>query len=501
MTDKLLPPFRQTPRRLGPLPALAAPPAQPQLQIGVAAAQTALGEEDGDLGRGAAPAARLGLDQHVREARREGQGGDRLAVGGGAAVGGEGAEREEALPRLVDRGGRRRIEPGELARVGHAPQGAVEKQGGEIGLENLGRIEARQSGGRGFFPEAVDGSGALAAGAAGALGDGGLAGALGDQAGDAGGAVVAGAAGEAGIDDDADAVEGETGLGDGRGQHDFAPAGRRRGDGGTLRRGLEAAVEAVEVGACGERRLQPLGGALDLGDAGEKGEQAALRLGKGAADGGGHVVLDAPFGRAAEMDQRDGVGAAFAADHRRAAHQVGEALAVEGGGHSEEAEVRPERGLCIEGEGEAEVAVEAALVDLVEQDGGHAGELGVGLDAVPEDAFGEHGDPGAGGAPGVEAGGVADRAADGLAGELRHPLRGGPGGEAPGGEEQDLALAPRFGEEGGRDGGGLAGARRGDEHGVWRLAQCGEQVREDRVDRECIRHASEGWHPYRLRAP
>ena len=52
----------------------------------------------------------------------------------------------------------------------------------------------------------------------------------------------------------------------------------------------------------GKRPFESLGGPLDLGDSGEEGEQASFRLGEGAADGGGHVVLDATLGSAAEMD-------------------------------------------------------------------------------------------------------------------------------------------------------------------------------------------------------
>jgi hypothetical protein len=212
----------------------------------------------------------------VGEARREGQSGERLAVRGRAAVGAERAKRGKAAARLVDGGGGRRVEPAQLAGIGHTPQGAVEEEGGEVGLKDFGRIEAGQAGSRGLLPEAIDGAWGLAAGAAGALGDGGLAGALGDEAGDAGGTVVAGAAGEAAVDDDANAVEGEAGLGDRRGEDDLAAPGRRGGDGAALGAGLEAAVQAVEVDARGKRAFEPLGGALDLGDAGKEGEQAAL---------------------------------------------------------------------------------------------------------------------------------------------------------------------------------------------------------------------------------
>ena len=96
-------------------------------------------------------------------------------------------------------------------------------------------------------------------------------------------------------------------------------------------------------------------------------------------------------------------------------------------------------------------------------------------------------DPGPRRALAVEPGRIADRLADPLAGQLRHPLGGGARGEAARREQQDLARAPGLAEQGGRDGGGLAGAGRRDEHGVGCAAQRGEQVGQDGVDRKASR--------------
>jgi hypothetical protein len=419
----------------------------------------------------------------VGEARRKREGGDRLAVRGRPPVGRERAEGEQPAARLVDGGGGRRIEPFEVARIGDSPQGAVEQERGKVRFQNLGRVEARQGGGRRLLPQAVDGPRRLAAGAAGALGHRRLARPLGHQPGDPRGPVVARPAGEAGVDDDPHAVERQAGLGDRGGENHLAPAGGRCGDGGALGGGIEASVKTVEVGA-GGKPVEPLGGPLDLRDSGEEGEKAPLRFGKGGADGRGHLVLDPPLGGPAEMDDLDRMRPSFAGDGGRSAHQGGEPLPVESRRHGEQPQIGAKRRLGVEGEGESEVAVEAALVDLVEQHGGDARKLGIGLDPAPEDAFGEDEYPGAGGAAGVEAGGVADRLAHPLPGQLRHPLGGGPGREAPGREEEDLPGAPGLGEEGGRDGGGLAGARRSDEHGVARAAKGGEKLGQDGVDRK-----------------
>ena len=182
------------------------------------------------------------------------------------------------------------------------------------------------------------------------------------------------------------------------------------------------------------------------------------------------------------------MAAALALDERRVAHQPGEALAVERRRHRDEAEIGPQGRLRIEREGKAEIAVEAALVDLVEQNRRNAGQLRIGLDAVPEDAFGQHQDTRARRTLRVQPRRIADRLADPLPGKLRHPLGRRPRGEPPRGEQQDLAGAPGFAEESGGDGGGLARPRRGDEDGITGRAEGGEDVTQDVLDRQAHRH-------------
>ena len=114
------------------------------------------------------------------------------------------------------------------------------------------------------------------------MGDRRLASAFCHQPRHASGAVVAGTSREAGVDDDADAVERQARLGDAGGEHDLAAAIGLGKDRGTLRRRIEAAVKLVQddvVGQVGE----PVRGPLDLGDTGQEGQHAALRLAERAA--------------------------------------------------------------------------------------------------------------------------------------------------------------------------------------------------------------------------
>ena len=95
------------------------------------------------------------------------------------------------------------------------------------------------------------------------------------------------------------------------------------------------------------------------------------------------------------MDGFDREGAAEAFDDRGIVEQAGDAGAVDGGGHDEDAQIGAQGG-GVEGQGEAEIAVEAAFVEFVEQHGGDAGQFGIVEQHAGEDAFGDDLDAGAG---------------------------------------------------------------------------------------------------------
>jgi len=98
----------------------------PAVMAGAAAAEAALDEDGGDVGGVPLGADARGADQHGGEAGRKRQRAQAAAHVRQAAVRFEGAQGEKLLAGGVEGSGRRRVEPGQRARVGDTPFRAVE---------------------------------------------------------------------------------------------------------------------------------------------------------------------------------------------------------------------------------------------------------------------------------------------------------------------------------------------------------------------------------------
>ena len=163
----------------------------------------------------------------------------------------------------------------------------------------------------------------------------------------------------------------------------------------------------------------------------------------------------------------------------------GDARGIEGGRHDEDLEIVAKAALDVEREGEAEIGVERAFVEFVEDDEAGAGELRILLQAARQDALGDDLDPRPGRDAALEAHGVAHRAAHLLAQRLRHAMRGVARCKAAGLQHDDLlALEPwRIDELQGHPR-GLAGTRLGHEQGRRPRGEGVRELRNDEVDGE-----------------
>ena len=129
-------------------------------------------------------------------------------------------------------------------------------------------------------------------------------------------------------------------------------------------------------------------------------------------------------------------------------------------------------------------------MDFVQDDRGNAVQAGVGLQAADQQALGHHLDPGVGRDRGVQPGAEPDGAAERFAQQRGHARGGGTGGEPARLQHQDLApVAPGRIQQRQRHECGLAGAGRGDQHGVAAggevFGQCGQCVGDREIGQRC----------------
>ncbi len=246
-------------------------------------------------------------------------------------------------------------------------------------------------------------------------------------------------AGEATVDNDAHPLDGQRRLGDGGRQHHLAAAGGGGLDGAVLFRPVERTEELDDVdGGVLHRRGEEIGGAADLGRAGQEDQRRSRLLGEGPPHHPRHFLLQ-PRGRiAADMVCHHGKGAPGALDHRCIREKLRHPRPVQRRRHDEDAQVLAQGALRVEGERQAEIGIEAALVELVEEHGGDAGQRWVVEDHAGEDSLGDHLDTGAGRDLGAEADPQADLAAEFLAERPRHAIGDRACRDAPRLENEDL---------------------------------------------------------------
>ena len=460
--------------------------------VGAAAQHVAVLEQGGEQAGQPSLTVDPGPDDHARQAGVERQV-DHLAAQPGRRVGLVGFERtqlDEQGAGVGQRAWRRRIEERQRRRIG-APHRELEGQSREVGVADLGIGERPPGGVLDLRPQPHGDPGPEASGPARPLVGRRLGRRHGVESGQAGAGIEHRPPGRPAVDDDRHALDGQARLGDVGGEHDLAPAGQARRQRGVLLAGGQRAVQHVDVDGLAVEGGAQLGlGAADLARPGQEHQHVALGLAaQDAADrahDGRLEVLAGPSRLPAHVDR---VGAALAGHDRRglvlAAEQRGDAVAVERRRHHEEAQVGTQVTASVERQGQPEIGLQAALVELVEDDQADAVERGVALQPPGEDALGHHLDAGVGADGPVVAGAVADRVADPLAAHRGHPPGGRSCGEAPGFEHDDAAIAePGLVQERGRDRRRLAGTRWRLEHGHASAGEGGAQIVEALEDRE-----------------
>ncbi len=187
-------------------------------------------------------------------------------------------------------------------------------------------------------------------------------------------------------------------------------------------------------------------------------------------------------------------------DHRCVAQPLRHRAGIERRRHGDHAQVVAQRRLRLAHQGEGKIGLQAALVQLVEDDAADAVERRIVLQHAQEEAVGHDFDTRLRPDLGVQSHAVADRLADLFAQSGRHAPRRGAGRQPPRLLHDDLAAGePRRVEQRQRHARRLAGARRGDQHGGVAAPQRLLQARQGFVDGKGIHRGaySDGRRPGR----
>ncbi len=464
------------------------------------AAEAALDQDGREIGGGLGRAQARGRDDHAREPRRQGKGAQAASGLGKAPVRPDRGEVAQHRAGLVQGRRGRRIQEGQRAGIGDAPFGAIEHQPGQVRRDDLGAGEGLERAGPGLGPEPPAHARLGPARPTPALVHGGPGGAGGHEPGQPEAGLVDRHPRETGIDHDAHALDGQRGLGDAGGEHDLAGAERGRRHRPVLLGRRQGAVERGDRGLGSDAPLQRRGDPADLALSRQKGQDGARIGPQGAQDRIGHRVLDPSVRIALGVAGLDREGAPFRCDDRCAAQQVRDAGAVQGRRHHQDAQVLAQAGLRVERQGQAEIGVEGAFVELVEQHGADAGEFRIVEDHAAEDALRHDLDPGAARDLGAEADAQADGVADALAERAGHALGRGPSGEAARLQQDDLAAPePRRVEKIEGHPRRLACAGRRDQDGGVAGRQGRTQGGKRGIDRQGVENGANGHHRGRFR--
>jgi hypothetical protein len=277
------------------------------------------------------------------------------------------------------------------------------------------------------------------------------------------------------------------------GDDHLPPAAGSRRDRPVLLGRRERSVQRVDRDLLTGRQAPELAGrAADLGCAGQEDQDVAglsgTHLSDAVGDRGGEVTRVGAW----PMLDRDGVLPPSRLHDRRVPEQVGHPSAVEGGGGDEDVQIRTQGAPRFEREGQREVGLEVALVELVEEQHARAGQRRIPLQPAEQDPLRDHLDARRPADQTLVPGHEPDRAPR-LLPQLRSqtPCRSA-GRHAPGFEQdQPSVRADETGfEEVQRDHRRLARSRRGLQDHQPTVGQRGSERGEHLLDREVGRRTS-----------
>ena len=450
-------------------------------EIGVGPAQPALRQQHRDprCRRRLAPLGRP--DQHIRQRRRHREVRDPPPPLGQPACLVEGPDPLQFRDRLVPGPCRRRVEEQQPLRRPRPPTAQIEDQAGQIRFKDFGPVEGNQTARLGLVPKAIANPRLRPACPSPALIRRGARHSHRLKPAQAPARIEPRHTRQARVDHDPHALDRQAGLGDGRGQNHLTGPRRSRADRPILSREVHRAIQRRDRHV---RRQSPLDQAFfrppDFALPGQEDQDRARLLRQRPVHRADHPVLD-PL-RPAEVARLDRECPPLAFDDRgvqpRRDHRP-----VQRRRHDHQPQVVAQQALRIDRKSQPQIGVQAALVELVEQDRADSLQTRIIEDHPREDALGDHLDarPGADAAFHPDA--VADRLPGLLAQHLRHASRRCPCRQTPGLQDDDpTAFQPGLILEGQGNDRGLARTRRRNQHRIGTAGQRRLQRRDRLID-------------------
>ena len=230
---------------------------------------------------------------------------------------------------------------------------------------------------------------------------------------------------------------------------------------------------------------QPGGTGADLAAAGQEGQDVPFPLLNGPHDRTRHLLRQRGMAAPFEEDLIHRIRPAGRGQQRGITQQPGQRSGFQGGGHDQDLQVRSHLALDIQCQGQAKVGLQAALVELVEDQQRHPFQQRIVLDAAGQDPFGHDLDPGCRGDPAVKSDAVSDGLPQLLPQASSHPAGSRDRRQAARLQHDDLSgFCGDDIKQRQRDAGGLAGAGGGVQDAIGVAADGVQQFGKDVVDGE-----------------
>ena len=267
---------------------------------------------------------------------------------------------------------------------------------------------------------------------------------------------------QATVDDDANAINGQAGLGDVGRKNDFPALLRVTTNRQPLRRRVDLAMQFMHDDVFANC-TQTVHGAVNFAHAGQENKDIAIFFGQRLPDRAHDIGFDRLFGAPAYILEIQRPSFAVALDDWRIAHQLRKSGTIQCCRHRKQTQIGPECGLCLKRKRKAKVAVDAAFMDFVKQHRRNTGKLRVADDTVSENALGHDQYAAIGALFAIQPCRVANPSPNGFAQPLRNAFCRHARGKAAGGQQQNLAIAIRFVQQCRRNHRGLTRTWRGNE--------------------------------------